>query len=164
MLINNLILTKLDFCNSVLAACPQNDLYHLQRVLNDSVRFIFNIRKRDHITAHLKKLHFLPVRYRILFKLSILAHRIVYCTAPLYLLELFDCYQPMSIMNLRPRSNISLNPMLKYINDNELPYKCVYTRLINCWNELPLSLRLCECFTDFKRRLKTHYFSQAFEC
>ena len=31
MLITNLILTKLDFCNSLLAACPVSDLYHLQR-------------------------------------------------------------------------------------------------------------------------------------
>ena len=98
-----------------------------------------------------------------MFKLSILAHKIVYCTAPPYLIELFECFQPMSVMNLRVRSNITINPTLKYFSDEQLPFKCVYTRLINCWNELPLLLRLCEDACEFKTRLKTHYFTQAYD-
>ena len=163
MLINSLILTKLDYCNSLLAACTQNEIFNLQKVMNNAVRFIFDVGRREHITPYLKELHFLPIKQRILFKLSVLAHKIIYGYAPNYLTELFECYQPMSVMNLRPRSNITLNPMLMFTGDEHLPHKCVFTKLLNCWNELPIDIRLLESAIDFKRKLKTFYFREAFE-
>ena len=52
----------------------------------------------------------------------------------------------MSVMNLRPRSNITLNPMLMFTGDEHLPHKCVFTKLLNCWNELPIDIRLLESY------------------
>ena len=81
----------------------------------------------------------------------------------LYRTYIFECYQPMSVMNLRPRSNITLNPMLMFTGDEHLPHKCVFTKLLNCWNELPIDIRLIESAIYFKRKLKTFYFRDAFE-
>ena len=163
MLVNSLILTKLDYCNSLLAACTQTEIFNLQKVLNNAVRFIFDVGRRDHITPFLKELHFLPIKQRILFKLSVLAHKVVYGFSPDYLSELFECYQPMSMMTLRPRYNISLNPMLMFTGNEQLPHKCIFTKLLNCWNELPIDIRLVESDIEFKRKLKTFFFRQAFE-
>ena len=66
-------------------------------------------------------------------------------------------------MTLRLRSNISLNPMLIFTGNEQLPHKCIFTKLLNCWNELPIDIRLVESDIEFKRKLKTFFFRQAFE-
>ena len=48
MLVRNLILSKLDYCNAIRANIPKYLINILQRVLNASVRFIYNIKKHDH--------------------------------------------------------------------------------------------------------------------
>ena len=76
--------------------CTVADLNALQVVMNNAVRFILDVGKRAHITPHLKKLHFLPVKQRILYKLCLIAFKVINKTAPLYLNDIFCC------MNLQP--------------------------------------------------------------
>ena len=47
--VNSLIVTGLDYCNSLLAGCTKQTLDKLQRVLNCTVRFIFGGDSRHHI-------------------------------------------------------------------------------------------------------------------
>ena len=129
--------------------------------MNDAVRFIYGLNRRTHITPYLYKLHLLPVKFRILFKLCTLAYNIVDETAPKYLLDIFSCYQPTSNMALRVGSGRD-DRMLMYSAGN-LPYKCIFQRLLNAWNDLPYDLRNAETAFNFKKKLKTYYFSKAYE-
>ena len=72
MLGNNLILSQLDSCDAILANATKNDLKPLQKIFHNSVRFIYNLNWNEHVTSYLIKLHFLPIKYCILFKLSII--------------------------------------------------------------------------------------------
>ena len=47
----SLILSKLDYCNCLLALCPKYLLEKLQKVINYSIRFIYKLRKQTHVTA-----------------------------------------------------------------------------------------------------------------
>ena len=164
MLVNNLILSKLDYGNAVLAACTVADLNALQVIMNNAVRFILDVNKRSHITPYLKKLHFLPVKQRILYKLCLLAYKIMNHTAPQYLLDIFQCYQPTTAMSLRHATEIERDFLLiTYTDNTELSNKSIFQRLIRSWNSLPLSLRITNDIDAFKRELKTFYFKQAFE-
>ncbi len=89
MLVNNLILSKLDYGNAVLAACNLSDINALQVVMNNAVRFILDVGKRAHITPYLKKLHFLPVKQQILYKLCLISYKIMNNAASFYLTNLF---------------------------------------------------------------------------
>ena len=136
------------------------EMQRLQKVMNDCVRFVFGLRRNVHITPYRKRLHLLPVKHRIMHKLCTLAHKIVNGIAPFYLCDLYQCYTPTSNMTLRygvGRDNL----MLQFVG-GELPNKCVFLKLMDTWNKLPVSLRSVNPVDKFKKQLKTHYFQEAY--
>ena len=64
MLVYNLILSQIDYCNVLLANASNKGL----KPLNDAVHFIFDLKWNERVTPYLIRLHFLPVQYRIAFK------------------------------------------------------------------------------------------------
>ena len=50
---------------------PNNQFHKLQRVQNAAARLICNVSRFDHITPSLCSLHWLPIIYRIQFKISL---------------------------------------------------------------------------------------------
>ena len=67
-----LVTSRLDYSNSSLTGLPRSTLDPLQRVQNAAARLIFQLRPRDHVTPSLKQLHWLPVRFRVQYKLCML--------------------------------------------------------------------------------------------
>ena len=53
----------------MLVALPTFTLQSLQRLQNAAVRLMFGLSRSDHVTPTLIQLHWLPVSYRIKFKL-----------------------------------------------------------------------------------------------
>jgi len=82
-LIQALVVSKVDYCNSVLASMSGTLLRRLQSVLNAASRLVFSARKSEHITVLLCELHWL----RIKFRLCVLAFQCLHGTAPRYLAE-----------------------------------------------------------------------------
>ena len=88
------VMSKLDYCNSLLASCPNQLLDKLQKVQNSAARLVFKARKQEHIKPLLQKLHWLPVHSRIQYKISSLSYNSFSETYPLYLSELLTVYYP----------------------------------------------------------------------
>ena len=72
----------------LLVGVPSTQLSKLQRLQNAAARLVSNVEKYDHITPTLVHLHWLPVTYRVNFKIAILAHKCIYGNAPEYLKDL----------------------------------------------------------------------------
>ena len=88
-LINSLIVSRLDYCNSLLTGCNKQLVYKLQRVLNCAARVIFGGDRREHITPLLRdKLHWLRARERITFKLCLLVYKARNSMIPNYIQDL----------------------------------------------------------------------------
>ena len=60
----------------------------LARVLHAAVRLIARLGPRDYVTDSMKAMHWLPVPYRIKFKLCVLMHAVVIGTSPVYIKDL----------------------------------------------------------------------------
>jgi len=75
-LVSCLVLPALDYCNSVLAGSPLHLVRRLQSVMNAAARLVFSSSKCDHITPHLRQLHWLTVSWWIDFKLAVLLYNV----------------------------------------------------------------------------------------
>ena len=64
-LVSTFILSRLDYCNSVLAGLPQCTTEPLQHVLNAAARLVLKLRPNDHVTPALQQMHWLPIDYRL---------------------------------------------------------------------------------------------------
>jgi len=81
--VNSLVVSKVDYCNSLLAACTQQQTDKLQRILNCAARVILGGSKYDHVTPLIRDdLHWLRVPERIMFKLfCLLVYKALHCLA-----------------------------------------------------------------------------------
>ena len=64
---NELITSRLDFCNSILYNLPNKQIERLQRIQNQAARMLKRIPWRNHITPVLRELHWLRIHDRIIF-------------------------------------------------------------------------------------------------
>ena len=87
-LVSALVLSRLDYCNSLLLGCLQYLLNKLQKVQNNAARLVLKVSKMDHISPHLDSLHWLPIDSQIQYKLSSLSYNCLNSTALDFLTEL----------------------------------------------------------------------------
>ena len=72
LIVQALVLSNIDYCNSLLAGSPRYQLDKLQHIQNMSCWVICNIRKHDHVSSSMKNLHWLKIPERITYKLCLL--------------------------------------------------------------------------------------------
>ena len=68
LLVNSLVLSKLDYCNSLLSGITAEKLSKLQIAQNNAARLIFRKSKREHASPLLESLRWLLCEKRILTK------------------------------------------------------------------------------------------------
>ncbi|XP_063813349.1 uncharacterized protein LOC135051115, partial [Pseudophryne corroboree] len=93
-LIHALIISRIDYCNSLLTGLPKTRLSPLQSILNAAARLIFLARRSSSADPLCQSLHWLPVLYRIQYKILLLTHKAINQTTPTYLTSLISKYLP----------------------------------------------------------------------
>ncbi|XP_063808745.1 uncharacterized protein LOC135013963, partial [Pseudophryne corroboree] len=76
-LIHALIISCIDYCNSLLTGLPKTRLSPLQSILNAAARLIFLARRSSSADPLCQSLHWLPVLYRIQYKILLLTHKAI---------------------------------------------------------------------------------------
>src|SRR6476469_3503706 len=95
ILVNTLVSSKLDYCNSLYFGLPSSSLSRLQSVQNSLARVVFaSVKRTDNITPSLKKLHWLPIPQRITLKIGLLTFKVLAHQEPTYLCDLLVPYNP----------------------------------------------------------------------
>ena len=89
-MIHAFITSRLDYCNSLLYGLANTGLAKLQRVQNAAARLVTSTRKYDHITPILCELHWLPVKFRIHFKIFLLTFKALHGMTPDYIRDLLN--------------------------------------------------------------------------
>ena len=133
------ITCKLDNLNSFLTR-PYMDtkLNRLQLIQNHAARIITRTKKFDHISGVLKKLHWLPIKARIDYKVLLLVFKCLEGIGPSYLKELIS-------MKTYSRYNTRYSKDTLRLSEPEMNMKTMGDRAFRAygpvqWNKLPLSL------------------------
>ena len=74
-LVLGLVMSYLDYVNSAFIGLPASDINKMQRMQNAAAKFVLNLKRMDSSTEGLKKLHWLPIKFRIKFKILLLVYK-----------------------------------------------------------------------------------------
>src|SRR5881296_1323822 len=124
-------------CNSLFYGLPDTSIKRLQRVQNSLARVIFpSLKRSDHITPALVKLHWLPIHKRIKFKIATITFKVLKNRQPSYLLDLLQPHNPQR--SLRSSDKLLLDtPKIK----TALATRSFTHAAPTVWNSLPFDLR-----------------------
>ena len=157
LLVTALVSSRLDYCNSLLYGVADIDLTRLQRVQNRLVHLVTRSHPFTHSLSLLRSLHWLPVRFRILFKINFLTYKTVHEKQPVYLHSMLAA--PLPSRSLRSNTNNRMSvPRVKTNTDVRAFHSCAPS----LWNNLQLAVRSASSVATFKKHLKTHHFDLAF--
>ena len=101
-----LVSSHLDYCNSLLYGIADFDLTRLQRVQNQLARLVTKSHPFTRSIPLVRSLHWLPVRFRILFKINLLTYKILHEKQPVYLHSMLSASIPTR--SLRTKNDNSL--------------------------------------------------------
>ena len=157
--------SKLDYCNSFFLSLTDFELRRLQLVQNSLCRVVTRSSKYSDITPQFKKLHWLPIKYRIQFKIGLITYKILKQGKPVYLRELIHPYT--SSRNTRrstpklkflhtPTFDRKVHKSVKHFSNSFNHYALIL------WNFLPLQIRNSPSVPSFRKHLKTHLFNSSF--
>ena len=154
-LVSAFVLSRLDYCNSPLSGCPQYLLNRLQKVQNNAACLILKAPKTDHITLHLRTLHWLPIDATIKYKLCSLC----LVLSLLLFLSIFPIYSKFT----HPLGNSDLLQTSVYsaVHLPTLSHRVSALSLTTAptvWNTLPKDIRFSQSISSFRSALKTNLF------
>ena len=157
ILVQALVISRLDYCNVVLAGLPMTALHPLTAVLHAAARLIGGISRRDHITPLLRQLHWLPLPERVTLKLCLLVYNILTNRAPAYMTRMISlCSSHSGRQHLRSSSHgDAVIPRTR----RSFGKRAFAVSGPGAWNQLPKSIRSAVLNEDFRALLKKHFFN-----
>ena len=150
------VLSRIDYCNSLLFGSTHDVTAHLQRIQNYAARM------SSRITIHLKSLHWLPVKVISTYKIPCLCYHCHSSTEPSYVTDMLH-KKPLHTCNARSSSYTM--PLLNRpahsrttLRDRSFSFASSFV-----WNSFPNDVRCAPSLSSFKSRLKTYLFRSVYK-
>ena len=125
---------------------------------NSVARIVTRTSQSSHITPVLKYLHWLPVQFRINFKLCCITHRALSLEEPHYFNLLL-----IHRLNSHYLRSSSFNPLkLPFFNKKSNGFRSFAHAAPFLWNHLPNIICSAPTYLSFRKNLKTNFLNQAF--
>ena len=156
-LIQMLVLSCLDFCNSILLGSTKYNLNKLQMIQNLGCRVIFKAGKYTHVTTLFMELHWLSVQDRITYKILVLMFNCIHQLALKYLSDLV-----VSAHNRELRSSTQNKLPVSHYRTSQTHTSSFSSMGSRLWKSLPQQIRDIQVITIFKRDIKTLLFTETY--
>ena len=150
----SLIQTRLDYCNSLYIGTSDRNIARLQRIQNAAAKVVCRVSRRAPSIPLLCRLHWLPVRSRIRYKIAVITYQALNTGLPNYLTELVTLNT--ASRSLRSNDNVLLS-VPKCNLTSAAPSFSVAAP--NVWNNLSVQTKRAETLNIFRKLLKTELFT-----
>ena len=134
----SLVLSKLEYCNSLLSGFPQNLIQLFQKVQNTAARITLRAPRVEHTSPLLCFLHWLPVQKRIKHKVCSICYTTLTGASPKYMSELVNVYTPSRCLR---SSSDSRTLTIPYVRTKTCGQRSFAYHEPATWNELQFDLR-----------------------
>ena len=158
-LIHAFVSSRIDYGNSLFYGLRKSLISRLQHMQNTAARIVTQSRRYDHITPVLYDLHWLPVCWRIKYKISLLTFKALHGTGPGYIKDLLVPYVPSRTLRSGKGHMLKIHKT-KLVSCGDRCFSAIAPKL---WNTLPDSIKSCSELPAFKSKLKTYFFNQHFK-
>ena len=154
-LVSAFVLSRIDYCCSLLLGSTHDVTSHLQRIQNYAARVILRLPKSSSITIHLKSLHWLPVIVRSTYKIACLCYHCHSSTAPSYVTDMLHKKQ---LHTRNTRSSSYTMPLLNRPAHIKATHgdRSFSFASSSVWNSIPNDVRCAPSLSSSKSRLKTY--------
>ena len=159
-LVSAFVLSRIDYCNTLLFGSTHDVTSHLQRIQNYAARVILRLPKSSSITTHIKSLHWHPVKVRSTYKRACLCYYCHSSTAPSYVADMLH-KQPLHTRNTHsssytmPLCNTPAHSKAT-LGDRSFYFAYLF------WNSIPNDVRCVPSLSSFKSHLKTFLFRSVY--
>ena len=153
-LISAFVLSRIDYCYSLLFVSTHDVTSHLQRIQNCAARVILHLPKSSNITTHLKSLHWLSVKVKSTYKIACLCYHCHNSTAPSYVADMLQ-KKPSHTRNTCPSAYTM--PLLNRPAHSKVTLgdRSFSFASYSVWNSIPNDVRCAPSLSSFKSRLMT---------
>lgn len=159
-LVSSLLLPIIDYADVAFLNLSEDLLNKLDRLMNTCIRFIFCLRKYDHVSNFRAKLKWLPIRERRnLRTLCVLYSVLTDPLTPVYLKSRFQFRTDTHDKQLRSSDNLLLDTPAHSTSFRGNSFSVEAVRL---WNNLPLELRKVGSKECFKRLTREHLYRKLY--
>ena len=141
---------------TLLTGLPQSSVGKLQRAQNCAARLVVRAPPHVHVTPILRRLHWLPVRARISYKIVCLCFNAITSSTPAYLSDLLHLYSPSRSLRSSADTRLLKIPLYKYKTKGDRAFSYFGPSV---WNSLPLHIRSATTVYTFNSALKTYLFN-----
>ena len=133
---SSLVSCRLDYANSVLFGTSFTNIKRLQRVQNELARVVARLPTCSPNTLTLKELHWLPIRYRIDYKIATLTYKVLDCGEPTYLYSRISFGVPRREL----RSSADTRRLNALRTNTVIAGRAFRSSAPAVWNALPLDI------------------------
>jgi hypothetical protein len=134
MLVNSLILSRIEYCCSVLYGIADKEMNKMNKLIRASARVVFKMKRGSSISAKMKELQWLDFKMMSIHRMGCLIHKVLHTGVPEYL-QLLQYFPPRELR--------SQNQNLLQIasNNRSVGIHIWNVKASKIWNQLPQRLK-----------------------
>lgn len=154
LVIRSVILSRLDYCNSLLLESPKFRTGRLQRIQNMAAKLALSRPRYSSPTQALADLHWLPIEQRIFFKSLCIVFKSLHGLGPIPLQNKFHWYVPSRCLRSSAANWVKV-PSTRRARWGGKAFSVAAAKL---WNKLPQELCKTPFLLPFRKKIKTCLF------
>jgi len=151
----SLVQSRLNYANSIMYGMSASNMHKLQSAQNSLTGMVLPSLRHLSASERLNYLHWLPVNYRIQFKIAALTYKTLATCQPSYLYNLLQVYHPSRALCSSTQQLLHVPYMFTDFGRHVFSYSCPAT-----WNSIPISIKNCSFLYSFKRHLNFYFIAQ----